>query len=42
MGPTNAMDPRLQQEINNFPPEAKVGFTSVLFTAYKALSYFRK
>jgi len=23
MGPTNAMDPRLQQEINNFPPEAK-------------------
>ena len=24
MGPTNAMDPRLQQEINNFPPEAKV------------------
>ena len=24
MGPTNAMDPRLQAEINNFPPEAKV------------------
>ena len=24
MGPTNAMDPRLQSEINNFPPEAKV------------------
>ena len=24
MGPTNAMDPRLQEEINNFPPEAKV------------------
>ena len=23
MGPTNAMDPRLQTEINNFPPEAK-------------------
>jgi len=23
MGPTNAMDPRLQSEINNFPPEAK-------------------
>jgi len=23
MGPTNAMDPRLQAEINNFPPEAK-------------------
>ena len=27
MGPTNAMDPRLQQEINNFPPEAKVYFS---------------
>ena len=25
MGPTNTMDPRLQDEINNFPPEAKVG-----------------
>jgi len=23
IGPTNAMDPRLQSEINNFPPEAK-------------------
>lgn len=23
LGPTNAMDPLLQQEINNFPPEAK-------------------
>lgn len=26
MGPANVMDPRLQQEISNFPPEAKVGF----------------
>ena len=25
MGPANVMDPRLQQEISNFPPEAKVG-----------------
>ena len=24
LGPSNAMDPILQQEINNFPPEAKV------------------
>jgi hypothetical protein len=24
LGPTNAMDPAIQQEINNFPPEAKV------------------
>jgi hypothetical protein len=26
LGPTNAMDPSIQQEINNFPPEAKVFF----------------
>jgi hypothetical protein len=26
LGPTNALDPAIQQEINNFPPEAKVGF----------------
>ena len=25
MGPTNTMDPRLMDEINNFPPEAQVG-----------------
>ena len=27
IGPTNAMDPRLQSEINNFPPEAKVNLS---------------
>ena len=26
MGPTNTMDPRLMDEINNFPPEAQVGY----------------
>ena len=31
MGPTNAMDPRLQQEISNFPPEAKVRFSFFLY-----------
>ena len=34
-GPTYAMDPNLQQEINNFPPEAKVGidyYISKIFT----------
>ena len=38
MGPTNAMDPRLQQEINNFPPEAKVYFSVAKATLQPPMS----
>jgi hypothetical protein len=38
LGPTNAMDPAIQQEINNFPPEAKV---SPDFIKLGLLSVFR-
>ena len=39
MGPTNAMDPRLQQEINNFPPEAKVITSHVLILMYRTMLF---
>ena len=40
MGPTNAMDARLQQEMDSFPPEAKV-FPSPRLASFN-LQHFRK